>query len=66
MYGKIFIQDLIRAIPQSGLARVFSAYLISGLSGFPPDSPVENDDQETKLEAPAHIPLDEILDDMIA
>ena len=65
MYGKIFIEDLVRAIPQSGLARVLSAYLFSELSGFPPDSPVENGDQETQPEAPVNLRLDEILDDMI-
>jgi tetratricopeptide (TPR) repeat protein len=63
MYGKMFIQDLIRAIPQSGLAKVLSAYLQSELSGFPPDSPEENGDPE--VEQKPNIPTDEILDDMI-
>lgn len=63
MYGKMFIQDLIRAVPQSGLAKVLSAYLQSELSGFPPESPVENGDPE--VEQKPNIPTDEILDDMI-
>jgi superkiller protein 3 len=66
MYGKMFIQDLIKAVPQSGLAKVVSAYLLSEISGFPPDSPIENGGQENKEESPAKIPPEEILDDMIA
>ena len=63
MYGKLFVQDLIQSIPQSGIAKVLSAYLNSELSRFPSDSPV-SDDQENK-EAPAKVPTEDVLDDMI-
>lgn len=64
MYGKVFIQDLIRAIPQSGLAKVLSAYLLSELSGFPPDTPIDGD-QESKQEPSVNVSTEEILDEMI-
>jgi hypothetical protein len=65
MYGKMFIQDLVRAIPQCGLAKVFSAYLQSELSGFPPESPTEDDGEEEKEKSSSNVPPEEILDDMI-
>ena len=63
MYGKMFIQDLIRSIPQSGPAKVLSAYLSSEISAFPPDSPAENDEEQS--EEAVKIPSDDILDEMI-
>src|SRR5271170_3589771 len=63
MYGKMFIQDLIRAIPQSGVAKVLSAYLNSELSRFPPDS--ENDIDDASELITIRITSEEILDDMI-
>lgn len=64
MYGKLFIQDLIHSIPQSGMAKVLSAYLGSQLSAFPPDSPLENNDGESNGDIRI-APSDEILDEMI-
>jgi hypothetical protein len=65
MYGKLFVQDLIRCIPQSGIAKVLAAYLNSEISGFPPDTPETNDHENTKEEAPARVPTEDILDEMI-
>ena len=64
MYGKLFVRDLIRSIPQSGIAKVLAAYLNSELSGFPPDTPIE-DEVENDKESPAKIPTEDILDEMI-
>jgi superkiller protein 3 len=67
MYGMVFIQDLIRTIPQSGLAKTFSAYLSSALSAFPPeksDDADEVDGEEMKRE-PVDVSQEEILDAMI-
>ena len=65
MYGKMFVKDLIRCMPKSGIAKVLSAYLNSELSGFPPDTPEPNDHENTKEEAPARVPTEDILDEMI-
>ena len=65
MYGKMFVQDLVRAIPQSGLAKVFSAYLQSELSGFPPENPTQGDGEEEIEKSSSSVPPEEILDDMI-
>jgi hypothetical protein len=64
MYGLMFIHDLIRAIPQSGLAKVLSAYLKSELSQFP----LEDPDQDIEEEALSHgvsVPSDETLGEMM-
>jgi hypothetical protein len=65
MYSKEFVKDLIQVIPRSGLAKVFSAYLKSELSSFPPDSPVEIAEQQSSEEPFVPHPPDEILDEMI-
>ena len=65
MYGMLFLQDLIRTIPQSGLAKVLSAYLSSALSAFPPEKPDEADDEESKQETVVDVSQEEILDAMI-
>jgi hypothetical protein len=67
MYGMLFIQDLIRTIPQSGLAKTFSAYLSSALSAFPPEKPDETDetDGKEKKQEPVNVSQEEILDAMI-
>ena len=65
LYGKMFVQDLIRCIPQSGIAKVLAAYLNSELSGFPPHTPETNDHENNKEEAPARVPTEDILDEMI-
>jgi len=64
MYGGKFIEDLVRAIPRSALAKVFTAYLASGLSTFPFHSPPENDDEDASKDE-SKISPDEILEDMI-
>jgi hypothetical protein len=65
MYGLLFIQDLIRTIPQSGLAKVFSAYIRSELSGFPPEGPSENEDPAYDSKQITTAPQGDILDEMI-
>jgi hypothetical protein len=62
----VFLQDLIRSVPKSGIAKVLSAYLASELCRFPPDEkePSEGEDEQTP-EEPIKIPPEEILDDMI-
>jgi hypothetical protein len=65
MYGKMFVRDLIRCIPQSGIAKVLAAYLKSELSGFPPDTHETNNHETTKEEPPARVPTEDILDEMI-
>ncbi len=64
MYGIVFLQDLIRAIPRSGLAKVLSAYLKSDLSRFPSESP-EEDKGEPSEEAKPKDAFEDILDEMI-
>jgi hypothetical protein len=64
MYGESFIKDLIGTIPQSGLAKVFMAYLSSGLSTFPSHSPDETSEQDVGTDE-IKISPDEILEDMI-
>jgi hypothetical protein len=64
MYGMMFLQDLIRVIPQSGLAKVLSAYLASSLSAFPPEKTDEIEAEASK-EEPAVTSPEEILDAMI-
>jgi hypothetical protein len=65
MYGKMFIQDLIRIIPDTGLAKVLSAYLSSALSAFPPEKPDEDDDEENKQEPVNDVTQEDVLDAMI-
>ena len=65
MYGKTFIQDLVRTIPQAGLAKVLSAYMHSELSSFPPETPIENGDGGDEQETALNVTSEEILDDMI-
>jgi hypothetical protein len=65
MYGKMFIQDLIRIIPDSGLAKVLSAYLSSALSTFPPEKPDEDDDEENRQEPVNDVTQEDVLDAMI-
>jgi hypothetical protein len=64
MYGALFLQDLIRAIPQSGLAKVLSAYLKSDLSRFPSEKP-EDEDEESGVKMRPAVPIEDILDEMI-
>jgi superkiller protein 3 len=64
MYGVLFLQDLIRAIPQSGLAKVLSAYLKSDLSRFPSEEP-EDEDEESGVKMRPAVPIEDILDEMI-
>ena len=64
MYGVLFLQDLIRVIPQSGLAKVLSAYLKSELSRFPSEEPADEDKEEGAGKK-ATIPVEDILDEMI-
>ena len=62
----MFLDDLVRSIPQSGLAKVFAAYLASELSRFSPEGREQmNDEDEQTPENVARIPSEEILDDMI-
>jgi hypothetical protein len=66
MYGKQFLRDLVKTIPQSGLAKVISAYLESSLSNFPPDSLMEKDEGEAddKVESD-ELPSEDVLDELI-
>jgi hypothetical protein len=66
LYGKVFLDDLIRSVPKCGLAKVLSAYLASELSRFLPDErdPSEGDGEQPSEDA-IRIPPEEILDDMI-
>jgi hypothetical protein len=64
MYGAIFINDLIRTIPHSGLAKVLAAYLKSELCKFPPQ--ISEDDLQGELSSEGlSRPSDELLGDMI-
>jgi len=65
MYGILFLQDLIRVIPQSGLAKVLSAYLKCDLSRFPSEEPADEGDGETDAEKRHKVPVEDILDEMI-
>lgn len=65
MYGKMFVQDLIRSIPQSGIAKVLSAYLNSELSRFLPDTPTDDDTQDSDQPHPTRILTEDVLDEMI-
>jgi superkiller protein 3 len=62
----MFLDDLVRSIPKSGIAKVLSAYLASELSCFPPDETesTADDDEQTQEDA-IRIPPEEILDEMI-
>jgi len=64
MYGLVFINDLIRTIPQSGLARVLSTYLKSELCKFPRETSEDDVEGEEPPEE-ANIPSDELLGDMM-
>ena len=64
MYGEMFIRDLIRAIPRSGLAKVLSAYLTSELCGFPFHNH-EGGTQEEAQEVAMNVSTEDILDEMI-
>jgi hypothetical protein len=61
----MFLQDLIRAIPQSGLAKVLSAYLKCDLSRFPSEEPTDVGDGDTDAEKRPKVPIEDILDEMI-
>jgi hypothetical protein len=63
MYGLLFLQDLIRAIPQSGLAKVLSAYLKSELSRFPSETP--EDERDPGDESKPKDAFEDVLDKMI-
>jgi hypothetical protein len=68
MYGRVFLQDLIRTIPTSGLAKVLSAYMKSELSKFPPelsDADEDEDTEENQEQEAAPIVSDDILGDMM-
>jgi hypothetical protein len=65
MYGLVFINDLIRTIPQSGLAKVLSAYIRSELSGFPSEPAAENEDEMVHSQKLASVSQGDILDEMI-
>jgi superkiller protein 3 len=65
LYGKVFLEDLIRSVPKSGLAKVLSAYLASELSRFPPDEKEPCEGDEELPQDGIRIPPEEILDDMI-
>jgi len=66
MYGKIFVQDLISCIPQSGIAKVLAAYLNCELSTFPPDTPVGDEDTaDSDHKIPTKLPTEDVLDEMI-
>lgn len=64
MYGILFLQDLIRAIPRSGLAKVLSAYLKSDLSRFPSETPEEVKGEPSKEQRHKNT-FEDILDEMI-
>lgn len=64
MYGVLFLQDLIRVIPQSGLAKVLSAYLKSELSRFPSED-LGTEDEESNAELRPNVSVEDILDEMI-
>jgi hypothetical protein len=65
MYGLVFLEDLIRTIPQSGLAKILSAYIRSELSGFPSEPAAENEDEIVDTQRVAAVSQGDILDEMI-
>lgn len=64
MYGFVFISDLIRTIPESGLAKCMSAYLKCELCKFPPQPPPDGEEQQD-LSDDISTSWDEILGDMM-
>src|SRR5271169_6098594 len=68
MYGSQFIQDLIRTIPESGLAKVLSVYLKSELSKFPPEPLNDDNDEDATADNEGEavaVLSDDILGDMM-
>ena len=65
MHGLLFVENLIQAIPESGPAKVLSAYIKSRLHNFPPKVPTHSDMNEDEKQETIPILSEELLADMM-